>query len=163
MTYSHEEVTSRALEYAASRGLALVEQLGFGVHGIVWSSNQRSAIKCHAPHSRYYERERNIYLRLRDEGVTEVSGFHVPELVDFNDHLWAIEIAIVQPPFVLDFAGAYLDERPDFSDETWSEWRAEKQEQFGKNWSKARAVIAALEQYGVYMSDVSPNNIRFVE
>lgn len=163
MTYSHEEVTGRALQYAANKGLALVEQLGFGVHGVVWSTDQRSAIKCHAPQSPYYERERDIYLRLRDAGLTEVSGFHVPELVDFDDRLWTIEIAIVQPPFVLDFAGAYLDGRPDFSDETWAEWRAEKQEQFGKNWPKARSVIAALEQYGIYMSDVSPNNIRCAE
>ena len=30
------------------------------------------------------------------------------------DILWVIEMEIVSPPFVLDFAGAYLDHRPDY-------------------------------------------------
>lgn len=139
------------------------EELGFGVHGIVWSTDQKSVVKVHGSHRRYYERERDIYLRLREHGVRKVLEFHVPVLWAFDDGLMILEMAIVQPPFVLDYAGAYLDERPDFPDEIWSEWRAEKQEQFGKNWPKAQAVVAALEQYGIYMSDVSPNNIRFVE
>ncbi|HQU46415.1 MAG TPA: hypothetical protein PK867_26645 [Pirellulales bacterium] len=74
----------------------------------------------------------------------------------------AIEIAVVQPPFVIDFAGAYLDEMPDFSPEVWAEWEAEKQEQFGDDWSRARAVVAAFRRLGIHLSDVSPSNIRCV-
>ena len=163
MSYSRDEVVSRATHYAAKNGVVLERELGFGVHGIVWSTDQKSAVKVHSPSSIYYYRERDIYLRLKDLDVSKVLGFRVPRLLDYDDEFWAIEIAIVHPPFVLDFAGALLDRRPDYSDEVWADWRSEKEEQFGANWPKARAVVAALETYGIFMSDVSPNNIRFVE
>lgn len=150
----------RALHFATKYGRVLEEELGFGVHGIVWSTDQQSVIKVHGSAHLYYAREREIYLRLMEHGVIEVLGFHVPQLHAFDDELMALEIAIVQPPFVIDFAGAYLDERPDFSPEVLAEWEVEKQEQFGENWSKAKAVVTAFQRYGVYLSDVSPNNIR---
>jgi hypothetical protein len=40
-------------------------------------------------------------------------------------------MTIVKQPFVLDFAGANLDETPDFSDEVMADGFAEKEEQFG--------------------------------
>jgi hypothetical protein len=150
----------RALHFATKRGRVLEEELGFGVHGMVWATDQKSVIKVHGAEPLYYYRERDIYLRLQEHNVTEVLGFHVPRLRAFDDELMALEIAIVQPPFVIDFAGAYLDERPDFSPEVLAEWEAEKQEQFGENWSKAKAVVAAFHRFGVYLSDVSPSNIR---
>jgi hypothetical protein len=126
MSYSEEEVKVRAARYAAEHGLVLEEQLGYGVHGVVWSASRRSAagsgelsaVKVHAPDRPYYARERDIYLRLRECDVTEIRGFNVPRLVDYDDRIWVIEMAIVQPPFVLDFAGAYLDEKPDWSGDT---------------------------------------------
>jgi hypothetical protein len=163
MAYSRDEAEARAQKYAAKLGLTLGESLGYGVHGSVWSSGPMSAIKAHAPDSRYYARERDIYLRLEERTVTEVRGFHVPQLLGFDDELWVIEMSIVRPPFVLDFAGAYLDERPDFSEETWAEWEEDKQEQFGANWPQVRLILAAFERYGVFISDVTPNNIRFAE
>jgi hypothetical protein len=63
---------------------------------------------------------------------------------------------------VIDFAGAYLDMAPDFSPAVWAEWEAEKREQFGDDWSKAKSVVAAFRRWGIYLSDVSPNNIRCV-
>ncbi|MGH7136212.1 MAG: hypothetical protein ACREHD_10765 [Pirellulales bacterium] len=125
----------RALHLATKIGRVLEEELGFGVHGMVWSTDLKSVIKVHGSERLYYERERDIYLRLQENGVTEVLGFHVPRMFTFDDELLALEIAIVQPPFVIDFAGAYLDESPDFSPEVWAEWEAE-----------ARAVRRALEQ-----------------
>ena len=161
MSYSREDVERRAIQYATTKGISLIDQLGFGVHGVVWATDRESAVKVHAPDTIHYERERDIYLRLFRLGVTALGGFHAPELVDFNNELRVIEIAIVEPPFVLDFAGAYLDEIPDFSPEVWAEWEAEKREQFGEeNWRRAKAVVAALRQFGIFMSDVTPNNIR---
>ena len=138
------------------------EELGFGVHGMVWSTDQQSVLKVHGSERLYYERERDIYLRLREHEVRKMLEFHVPQMWAFDDELMTIEIAIVQPPFVIDFAGAYLDEAPDFSPEVWAEWEAEKREQFGENWSKAKAAVAAFRRFGVYLSDVSPSNIRCV-
>jgi hypothetical protein len=162
MAYSRNEVIGRALHFATKNDLVLEEELGFGVHGIVWATDQRSAVKVHGLDRRHYERERDIYLRLQDNELTRLLGFHVPRLRAFDDDLMAIEVAIVQPPFVLDFAGAYLDQAPDFSPQVWADWEVEKQEQFGNNWSKAKAVIAAFRRYGIYLSDVSPSNIRCI-
>jgi hypothetical protein len=160
MSYSRREVLGRALHFASKHGRVLEEELGFGVHGMVWSTDQQSAVKVHGSERLYYERERDIYLRLRQHDVTKVLEFHVPRLWTFDDELMALEIAIVQPPFVIDFAGAYLDQAPDFPPEVLAEWEAEKREQFGEFWAKAQAVIAAFRRWGIYLSDVSPNNIR---
>jgi hypothetical protein len=39
---------------------------------------------------------------------------HVPQMVAFDDDLWVIAMTLVERPFVLDFAGAYLDQAPRF-------------------------------------------------
>ena len=126
MAYSHDEVEERASRYAVDHALALGIQMGFGVHGSVWGTARKSAVKAYAPSSRHYAIERDIYLRLEERSVSEVRGFHVPQLLGFDNELWVIEMSIVRPPFVLDFAGAYLDERPDYPEETWAEWEADK-------------------------------------
>jgi hypothetical protein len=46
------------------------------------------------------------------ESIVDVAGFAVPQLIHHDDRLWVVEMGIVSPPFVLDFAGAYLDLRP---------------------------------------------------
>jgi hypothetical protein len=98
---------------------------------------------------------------LQQAAITEVRGFHVPELIRWDDTLRIIEMTIVTPPFVLDFAGARLDIPPDFSEEVWAEWEAEKLEQFGGRWPDVRAVLGALEELDIYVLDVSPRNIVF--
>lgn len=96
-------------------------------------------------------------------GMSEMLGFHVPQLIRFDDELRVIEMSIVTRPFVLDFAGAYLDAPPEFPEEIWSDWEAEKREQFEKRWPVVQSVLAALEDLGVHMIDVSPSNIAFVD
>jgi hypothetical protein len=95
--------------------------------------------------------------------VEEILGFHVPKLIRFDDELLVIEMSIVARPFVLDFAGAYLDQTPEFSDEIWSEWEIQKREQFESRWPKVQAVLSALEALDIYMVDVSPSNIAFLD
>ena len=73
--------------------------------------------------SDFYLRERNVYFRLMDHEVRDVRGAAVPELLGYDDDLWVIEMTIVSRPFVLDFAGAYLDDPPDYSDEVMADWR----------------------------------------
>jgi hypothetical protein len=84
-------------------------------------------------------------------------------LVGFDDELRVIEMTIVARPFVLDFAGAYLDAPPEFSEEIQSEWEAEKREQFEARWPVVQAVRSALEDLGIHMLDVSPSNIAFLD
>jgi len=153
--------------YATRYQLRLTARLGFGIHGTVRVAEDKvkrnkSAIKAHnsAPP---YLRERAVYERLRDAGVSEVLGFHVPQLIRADDELHVIEMTIVTRPFVLDFAGAYLDAPPEFSEEVWADWEAEKREQFGARWTTVRAVMNAFEELDIYLVDVSPSNIAFLD
>lgn len=104
-----------------------------------------------------------MYERLRDVGVTELLGFHVPQLIRADDELKVIEMTIVTRPFALDFAGAYLDARPQFSDEIWAEWESQKRDQFGRRWATVEAVMGAFEDLGIYLMDISPSNIGFAD
>lgn len=40
-----------------------------------------------------------------------------------------------------------------------ADWRAEKQEQFGKRWREVEAILRVLEGHGIHVIDVTPNNI----
>ena len=155
-----------ALAYASQHQLELAERLGFGIHGIIFvagnkSEGGRTAVKVHRE-SEPYLRERAAYERLKRAGITEILGCNVPQFIRADDDLRVIEMSIVTRPFVLDFAGAYLDAAPDFPDEIWAEWESGKREQFGVRWPKIQAVLAALEALDVYMVDVSPGNIAFL-
>lgn len=139
--------------------------LGAGVHGSVFAVESQtekrvSAIKVHEREP-YYCRERDVYLRLKEHEIADVSGCAVPEMLRCHDELWVIEMTVVTRPFVLDFAGANLDIPPDFSDEVMADWRTEKQEQFGPRWADVQKILAFLEGYGVFMVDVNPGNISF--
>jgi hypothetical protein len=157
---------TNATAYAARYHLRLAERLGFGIHGIVRVAERegkqdQSAIKALSSADSYV-RERSVYERLRDT-VSEVLGFHIPQLIRADDDLRVIEMTIVTRPFVLDFAGAYLDARPQFSEEIWAEWDQQKQEQFGERWRTVRAVMNAFEELDIYLADVTPNNIAFLD
>lgn len=160
-----EELLRRATYYAQSHGITLRESLGSGIHGIVFVAQShtnpgRSAVKIHEREAPYC-RERDVYLRLREYDVTRIHGCSVPQLLQFDDALWGIEMSVVGRPYVLDFAGAYLDNLPDYSPEVINEWRTEKQEQFGDRWTDVEAILSSLKRYGIYLVDVSPSNIAF--
>src|SRR5262249_40760011 len=115
---SRVDLYRRVQAYAHQRLLVLGRELGFGVHGIVLSAQGqteggRVALKAHE-NPAGYARERDVYLRLQKMEVTQVRGCNVPELVNFDDELLVIAMTVVARPFVLDFAGAYLDTPPDF-------------------------------------------------
>jgi hypothetical protein len=91
-----------------------------------------------------------VYERLKQAGVTEVLGFNIPQFIRADDDLRVIEMSIVTRPFVLDFAGAYLDAPPHFPDGIWAEWEAGKREQFETRWPEVEAVLAALEELDLH-------------
>lgn len=160
-----EIALTNAAAYATRYHLRLIERLGFGIHGTVHVAQHQgkldqSAIKAHNS-AQFYDRERAAYERLRHAGITDVLGFHVPQFIRADDDLRVIEMTIVTRPFVLDFAGTSLDTRPQFPEETWREWEAQKREQFGIRWKTVQAVMDAFEEIGIYLVDVSPSNIAF--
>lgn len=158
------QLVQRAHEYCRIHALAIRRQLGFGVHGIVFAAESqndsgRSAIKAHE-HEADYRRERDAYLRLQEHEVKTIRGCAVPEVLRYDDTLWILEMTVVTRPFVLDFAGAYLDFGPEFSDEVLADWNAEKEEQFDRHWPEVQAILRELEgRYGIFLIDVTPNNI----
>jgi hypothetical protein len=162
-----EILIQRARAYAAQHQLQLAERLGFGIHGIILVAEDNSkpgktALKIHRS-AEPYHREKSVYERLRAAGTIEILGFHVPQLIRTDDTLQIIEMTIVRRPFVLDFAGAWLDAPPDFPDETWAEWESEKREQFDVRWPTVQAVLGVLEAMDIHLVDVSPSNIAFVD
>ena len=162
-----EAVIQNAIAYASQRQLHLRERLGFGIHGIIYvaegkSTGGKTAIKTHRE-TEPFLRELSVYLRLQDAQVSEILGFNVPQLIRADNVLHVIEMTIVTRPFVLDFAGAYLDAPPQFPDEIWNEWEIQKREQFGERWLKVRSILAALEELDIHMIDVSPSNIAFYD
>jgi hypothetical protein len=142
------------------------ETLGTGIHGTVYvveskAEPGRRALKLHRDADAYH-REKAVYERLREKGIDAILGFEIPVPLRFDDELMAIEMSIVTPPFVLDFASAILDAPPEFSEEIWADWEVTKRDQFGSNWERVLTILAALRDHGIFMLDPSPGNIRFL-
>lgn len=112
---------------------------------------------------RNYCIELECYQRFTDHGVTDIFGFAVPKLLGWNDELRVIEIGIVAPPFVLDFAKCWLDSPPEFSEQQWDDWHAQGQELFEDRWAAVLELLSALKQYGIFYYDAKPGNINFGE
>ncbi|PWU10927.1 MAG: hypothetical protein C5B50_24480 [Verrucomicrobia bacterium] len=153
--------------FAAQQQLELIETLGSGKDGIVLSAKHKMkpiavAVKAFR-WQEAYAREKVVYERLKGLSVTKIVGFNVPEMLWSDDALQIIETTIVERPFVLDFAGSHLDTRPDFSEEIWANWEAERREQFEDRWPKVQEILDAFEEMGIYLLDVSPGNIGFVD
>lgn len=157
-----EDLTQRRDAFAERYGVALVGQIGFGFDGNVFETDRKSAVKF-LKYRELYVRERDVYLRLQARGVRKVRDCAVPILLNADDELLAIEMSIVEPPYVLDFAGARLDEPHDFPPEIRAAWQAEKQEQFEEHWPEVQAILWAFQQLGIYLGDVNPRNIRLAE
>ncbi|MFO0874466.1 MAG: hypothetical protein U0575_10900 [Phycisphaerales bacterium] len=151
----------RARGYAARHGLELRDRLGFGKDGTVWLTNERSAVKA-LRHAEPYQREVAAYRRLSRLGVVEVNGLFVPQFIRSDDELLVFEMTIVQPPFILDFASAYLDnDAPVFPSDVYQEWRERLAEEFDDDWPRARLVLARLAGMGVHVLDPHPRNMDF--
>ena len=156
-----------AQAFALKHHLRLAERLGFGIHGIIFAAvgnpeSGATAVKAH----RFWEpyiRELAVYERLREAGLRKILGFNVPQLLRQEDDRRVFEMSIVTRPFVLDFAGAYLDAPPEFPDELWADWESEKREQFDLRWPQVQLVLGKLKELGIHMMDVSPSNIAFLE
>jgi hypothetical protein len=117
----NEKLIPNARRYAEGHELELAEALGSGKDGIVIvAKNKAKAGDVGIKVFRFdeaYIREKQVYERLSNLGITSILGFNVPQLIAFNDDLRIIEMTIVKRPFVLDFAGASLDSRPELPDE----------------------------------------------
>lgn len=135
---------------------------GPGQDGFVMRSDRRSAVKFFDRSERFH-RELEVYQVLASKGIYQIAGHNVPELLDSDEALLAIEIKIVERPFVLDFAGAKLPhEVPDFEQHVIDEHVEHLQELFGDRWSDAMHVAEMFRQAtGFTLLDIHPGNIAF--
>lgn len=132
--------------------------LGGGTDGSIWQTVEGTAVKA-------FEREKNYlpevecYRRLRAESVNEIMGFAVPELEGYSNELMAIEMTIVEPPFLLDFGKVYLDSEPEYftDQEIMANWMQEGRDLF----EDVQQLLSALWKYGICYVDPKPGNIRF--
>ena len=152
----------RAKRYAkmAQIEVELTHPLGSGTDGAVWKSDRETAIKVFERHANYTI-ELECYKRLATASVSEIGRFSVPRLIGYDDELWVLEISIVFPPFVIDFAKSYLDRPPDFSAEVLADDEERNREVFEDRWREVKSLLWALRQYGIYYMDPKPGNIMF--
>lgn len=158
------ELLDRARQYAALYQIRLGKRLGFGKDGTVWATRARAALKVFKTRE-LYGRELAVYRRLREHGVTALCGHSIPVLEQWDDRLMAIEMSIVQRPYVLDFAAARLDaDKVVFPPEVAAANEARINELFGRrHMPKVAAIRASFERLGIHMTDVHPGNIAFEE
>jgi hypothetical protein len=158
------DLLSRAESYANSKGIQIYrkDMLGYGSDGNVWRSSAKSAIKALSREKNYLN-EVECYRRLKAAGVREIGDFNVPTLEGYDDGLWVIEMSIVQPPYLLDFAKVYLDHPPSYlyDEQMMANIIAEWRERFGRRWTRVNSAIAQLKKYGIYYFDPRPGNICY--
>jgi len=155
----------RLQEYVECYQVRLTGKLGDGVHGVVFSAESnvkpnRYAVKMHR-YAEPFHRELSVYRVLKEKGITMIRNCHVPICIGYDASALALEMSIVTRPFVLDFAGAYIEDVPEFSDEIWEQWRCDQQERFGADWPSVETIISDLRSFGIHMQDISPSNISF--
>lgn len=156
--FSDPEPPSAIAAYAQQHNLSLGNRLGFGIDGIVWSTTRPSAIKSFNQRIAY-ENERDVYVRLLMQNVESIAGFTIPKLIEHHNNLYVIEMELVSPPFILDFAGAYLDSLPPFTQEEIAEWLDSRQELFDDDWQWVRRAYFGFQRYGIYLNDLKPGNV----
>ena len=161
-----EALANRLYRYARQHQVQIGELLGSGHQGAVFVA-QRSpnlapfALKIHKA-VEPFQREWRAYDILRENQVTQLEGLYVPQFLRADDEFLVIEMTIVDPPFLLDFGGAYdPDEVPDFPQNVWEEWRQQKQEEFGGRWPEVEKVLAILRMMDIFMLDIHPRNLTF--
>jgi hypothetical protein len=156
-----DRLTGLAEDYARSRDIELTGRLGQGKDGSVWHTSRLSAIKIHEQQASY-RHELAAYMRLRDLQLTEVAGFNVPSLVDFDDGLLAIEMEVVYPPFIVDFASARLDFDPEFIEDEGNTLEDFVRSRFDEQTDQVMGIYHELiARAGIYLTDLHPQNIKF--
>ncbi|MBX3451461.1 MAG: hypothetical protein KF777_17970 [Planctomycetaceae bacterium] len=153
-------IAERAEQYVKIHSAKIDKRLGWGQDGWVFATDTGSAIKVFK-YEKQYRQELQVYLRLTEREVTVVHGFQIPSLINHHDELLIVEISLVAPPFVLDFATASLDQDTLRTRDDYEEWLELKKEIFGTDWPVVRRVLSAFRSHGVFLVDVHRDNIRF--
>lgn len=154
------DVEQRRTAYCESRGIQTQDLIGYGLDGFVWKTNRASVAKV-CRHANLFERELAVYQRLTQLGLHQLQGFRIPSLLDQDAERWVLELSLVSPPFILDFAAASLGKQP--AEMESAEWLDEKRRMFGADWADVRSAFGGLDGLrldGIHFPDVHLGNIR---
>jgi len=140
----------------------LIDKFGVGVQGRVVGNDAGNAVKAFE-FEEHYKTEREAYRRIRKARLQKIGPFNNPQLKRCDDELWIIEMSVVQPPFLVDFAAAYIDRPHPYSYEELEAWHESQTEIYGhERWEIVTDALSKL--YGatkIRYFDASPRNIRF--
>lgn len=132
--------------------------LGHGSDGAVWGTSRNTALKILA-REESYRNEAECYRRLKSRGIRYNGKFAVPFLEGLDDKLLAIEMTIVDPPYLLDFGKVTIDRPPVYFGDrqlmknAYAEWR----ERFGRDWHAVASALGYLQTtLGIYYMDPRP-------
>jgi hypothetical protein len=139
-----------------------LEVLGWGLDGVVYARRDpTAAVKIHNK-DQSFQNELAVYRRLSERHVEKFMGFQVPVLLDYREQDRLLELSVVKPPFLLDFAAATVDKAHDFTEEAMGMWWNDVEENFGDDFPIASAVFHGLKkQLGIYYWDLKPRNLVF--
>lgn len=151
------------IQYEAKHGIQLLDRLGDGKDGFVFNFKRR-AVKFSVGEE-VFRRELRAYQILRQRDINEINGFQIPRLLAHDESLRVIEMTIVRPPFLLDFAAAYTfaeNDRFDFPADVIEEREAHWADIFGDRWGVVQDLCRAFERdTGLVLLDLSLNNVKF--
>jgi hypothetical protein len=141
------------------RTRSALKRLGGGVSGFVFlSPDLRTAAKVHHGEEGYTT-ELYVYKQLARLGIRSIRGLTIPRMRGYSTALRIIQMDVVRPPFLLDFAGVLLNP-PDFSDDVQEDWHRRIAERFGPNASVAYEVYDALAKHELYYVDFRVSNLN---
>lgn len=135
--------------------------LGYGSDWAVWRTSRETALKI-LEKAESLRRELERYRRLQARGVRELAGFAIPFLEGSDERWLAIEMTIVEPPYLLDFGKVHLDAAPPYWNDRqiMAEAHAQWKERFGGDWPEVTRALNLLRSwFGIYYVDPRPANI----
>lgn len=157
MSYDLSAAEDRAREYLGTS--APLRRLGWGISGAVFLSHDlRTAVKV-LHYQERYEAEVRAYRILAQHRLFRLHGLTIPKPRGRDDRLRAVQMDIVDPPYLLDFAGVEF-RPPDFSPDVMDQWRQNLDEMYGPNVSVAYSVYESLKRLGMYYLDFRHSNMR---
>jgi len=149
--------------YLTRNKLLIVGSLGHGKDGDVLKTDRKSAIK-KLKTLELYRRELRAYKLLDELSIVELEGFALPRLLGYDENSLLIEMTIVTPPYLLDFASTHDEvelEHLGFTDEIWAEREQHWANIFGDQWPRVRTLRNTfLRLTGLMHLDPSRNNVR---
>jgi hypothetical protein len=152
--------------YLTRNKLLILGLLGTGKDGDVLKTDRTSALK-KLRTLELYRRELRAYKLLDELSIAELEGFSLPRLLGYDEEALLIEMTIVTPPYLLDFASTHDEVEMEFlafTDEIWAEREQHWADVFGDQWPRVRTLRNTfLRLTGLTYLDPSKNNVRLPE